>query len=143
MAALDDDGSAPSTLEPTASSSAASGTASPVVVEDELVTVLDQQVGCRVLDPDADYRLVVLAQLADQRRKIGIPADDHEAIDVRLGVAEVQCVDHHPDVGRVLPRDPQVRNLDQLERRLVHPRLEVLVALPVAIRLLDHDAALE
>src|SRR5690606_10006339 len=36
-----------------------------------------------------------------------------------------------------------VRNLDQLEGGLVHGRLEALVALPVAIGLLDHDAALE
>ena len=34
-------------------------------------------------------------------------------------------------------------NLDQLERRLVHGRLECLVAVPVAIGFLDDDAALE
>src|SRR4029453_1632848 len=36
-----------------------------------------------------------------------------------------------------------MRNLDQLERGLVHRGLEFLVAVPVAVRLLDHDAALE
>src|SRR5690606_32809099 len=36
-----------------------------------------------------------------------------------------------------------VRYLDHLERGLVHGRLEVLVAVPVAVRLLHHDAALE
>src|SRR5262249_20339949 len=36
-----------------------------------------------------------------------------------------------------------MRNLDQLETRLVHRRLECLVALPIAVGLLDHDAALE
>ena len=34
-------------------------------------------------------------------------------------------------------------NLDKLESRLVHRCLEFLVAIPVAIGLLDHDAALE
>src|SRR5712691_10221440 len=37
----------------------------------------------------------------------------------------------------------QVRDLDHLERGGVHRRLELLVALPVAVRLLDHDRALE
>jgi len=43
----------------------------------------------------------------------------------------------------VLSRLANVRNLDQLEVRLVHRRLEALVAIPVAIGFLDHDAALE
>ena len=42
-----------------------------------------------------------------------------------------------------LPDMAHVRDLDQLERRLVHRRLERLVAVPVAVRLLDDDAALE
>jgi hypothetical protein len=36
-----------------------------------------------------------------------------------------------------------MRNVDELERRLVHGRLEILVAAPVAIGLLDDEAALE
>ncbi len=114
-----------------------------VVVEDELVAVGDQQVGRGVLDADADDDLVVLAQLGHERREIGVAADDDERLHVRLGVAEVERVDDHADVGGVLARLPDVRDLDQLERRLVHRRLERLVAVPVAIRLLDDDAALE
>src|SRR5438309_1959043 len=59
-----------------------------VVVIDELVAIGDQEVGARVLDADADHRLGVLAQLGDQRRKVGIAAHDDEGVDVRLGVAE-------------------------------------------------------
>jgi hypothetical protein len=114
-----------------------------VVVEDELVAVADQQVGGGVLDADADHRLGVLAQLADQRREIRIAADDDEGVDVRLRVAEVERVDDHADVGRVLARLAHMRNLDQLEGGLVHRCLELLVALPVAVGLLDDDAALE
>jgi hypothetical protein len=36
-----------------------------------------------------------------------------------------------------------VRDLDHLERRLVHRGLELFVPLPVAIRLFDDDIALE
>ncbi|OGG43857.1 MAG: hypothetical protein A3F84_27510 [Candidatus Handelsmanbacteria bacterium RIFCSPLOWO2_12_FULL_64_10] len=60
-----------------------------------------------------------------------------------LGVAEVEGVDHHADVGGVLARLAHVRDLDQLEAGLVHGRLELLVALPVAVGLANDDAALE
>ena len=62
---------------------------------------------------------------------------------MRFGVAKIERVDHQTDVGRVLARLAHVRDLDQLEARLVHGALEGLVAIPVAIGLLDHDAALE
>ncbi|CUJ77982.1 Uncharacterised protein [Achromobacter dolens] len=114
-----------------------------VVIEDEFVAIGDQEVRGGLLDPHPDHLLVVLAQLGHQRREVGIAADDDEGIDVRLGVAEVQRVHHQPDVGRVLARLAHVRDFDQLEIGLVHRRLEFLVALPVAIGLLDHDAALE
>jgi hypothetical protein len=62
---------------------------------------------------------------------------------VRLRVAEVQRVHDHADVSGVLAGHPQVRDLDQFEGCLVHRCLELAVALPVAIGLLHHDAALE
>src|SRR5258708_960645 len=114
-----------------------------VVVVDERVAVGDQEVGGGLLHADADHGLVVLAQLAHERREIRVAAHDHEGVDVRLGVAEVERVDHHADVGGVLARHAHVRDLDQLERSLVHGRLEFLVAVPVAVGLLHHDAALE
>jgi hypothetical protein len=39
--------------------------------------------------------------------------------------------------------DWRTGDLDQLEVGLVHRRLEALVAIPVAVGLLDHDAALQ
>jgi hypothetical protein len=95
-----------------------------------------------LLDPDADHLLGVLAQLGHQRREVGIAADDDEGIDVALGVAEVEGV---PPGGcrRNSCRTGARGDLDQLEVGLVHGRLEALVALPVAIGLLDDDAALE
>ncbi|CUJ14593.1 Uncharacterised protein [Achromobacter xylosoxidans] len=114
-----------------------------VVIENEFVAVGDQEVGGGLLDAHPDHLLVVLAQLGHQRREVGIAADDDEGVDVRLGVAEVQRIHHQPDVGGILARLAHVRDFDQLEIGLVHRRLEFLVALPVAIGLLDHDAALE
>ena len=60
-----------------------------------------------------------------------------------LGVAEVEGVHDHADVGGVLPRLAHVRDFDQFEGGLVHGPLEILVALPVAVSLFHHDAALE
>ena len=114
-----------------------------VVIKDEFIAVGDQQVGGRLLDADADYLLGVLAQLGDQRREIGVAADDDEGIDVRFGVAEVERIHDQADVGRVLARLAHMRDLDQLEIGLMHRRLECLVAIPVAISFLDDDAALE
>ena len=114
-----------------------------IVVEDELVAVGDEQVRGGLLDAHADDLLVVLAQLGHQRRKIGVAADDDEGVDVGLGVAEVQRVHDQADVSRVLAGLPHVRDFDQFEIGFVHGRLEFLVALPVAIGLLDDDAALE
>jgi proline-specific peptidase len=114
-----------------------------VVVENEFIAVGHQQVGGRLLDADADHLLGVLAQLGHQRRKVGIAGDDDEGVDVGLGVAQVQRIDDHADVGRVLAGLAHVGDFDQLEVGLVHRRLEALVAVPVAIRLLDHDAALQ
>jgi hypothetical protein len=62
---------------------------------------------------------------------------------VAFGVAEVERVHHQADVGRVLAGHAQVRDFDHLERRLVHGGFELLVALPVAVGLLDHDRALQ
>ncbi len=114
-----------------------------IVVIDELVAVIEEQIGGRVLDPDPDDRLGVLAQLAHQRREIRIAADDDEGVDVALGVAQVEGIDDHADVGGVLARLAHVRNFDELERGLVQAALEVLVAIKVAVGLLDHDVALQ
>jgi hypothetical protein len=113
-----------------------------VVVEDELVARGGEQVRSRVLHSDPDHDLVVLAQLRDTGREIRIAAQDGEGVDVRLGVAQVERVHHHANVGRVLARLAHVGNLDHLEGGLVHGALEI-AAVPVAVRLLDHDAALE
>ena len=83
----------------------------------------------------------ILPQLADKWRKIRIAADDDKSIDMRFRVAEVKCIDDHPNVCRVLARLAHMRNVDELKCRLMHGGLEVLVTLPVAISLLYDNAA--
>ena len=62
---------------------------------------------------------------------------------MRFRIAEVERVDDHANVRGVLARHAHMRDFDQFERRLVHGPLEALVAVPIAIRFLDHDAAFE
>ena len=114
-----------------------------VIVENEFVAVRHQQVGSRLLDAHADHLLGVFAQFRHQRRKVGIAADDDEGVDVGLGVAQVQGIDHQADVGRILAGLAHVRDFDQFEVRLMHGALETFITVPVAICLLDNNAALQ
>src|SRR6185295_11392133 len=52
-------------------------------------------------------------------------------------------IHHHADVGGILAGLAHVRDLDELEGCAVHADLEFLVALPVAVGLLDDDRALQ
>ena len=92
-----------------------------IIVVDELIAVGHEQIRGRILHPDTDDTLVVLAQLAHERREVRIAADDHEGLDMRFGVAQVERIDDHADVGGVLSGLTDVRDLDQLEARLMHP----------------------
>ena len=114
-----------------------------IVIEDEFVTIGDQQIRSRLFDADTDNVLGVLAQFGHQRRKIGVAADNDEGIDVRLGVAQVKRIDDHADVGGIFARLAQMRNLDQFKIGLVHGGLEGLVTLPVTIGFFQYDAALQ
>ena len=109
----------------------------------KFVAVVDEQIGSRLLDPHADDRFVVFAQLAHERREIGVAADDGKGVDVALRVTKVERIDHHADIGGIFARLPDVRNLDHLEGGFVQPALEGLVALEIAIGLFHYDVALE
>ena len=100
----------------------ASGARTPgqIIVENEFVAVGGQQIRGGAFDPHPHHRLVVFTQLADQRRKIGVPAQNNEGIHMRLCVAKIQSVNDHPDVSRILTGLPYVGDFDQLERCLMH-----------------------
>ena len=119
------------------------GLADEIVVIDELVAVVEEEVGSRVLDADADDRLRVFAQFRDEGGEVGVATDNDEGIDVSLGVAEVEGIDDHADVGGILARLAEVRDFDEFEGGFVEVALGVLVALEVAVGLLDDDMALE
>src|SRR5213083_3292309 len=99
--------------------------------------------GRGLFNSDADDGLVVLAQFADERRKVRIAANNSEGVDVTLGVTEIERIDDHADVRGVFAGLAHMRDLDELERRFVQPSLKRLVALKIAVRFLDHDLALE
>ena len=95
------------------------------------------------LTPTPMTVLAFSRSLLTKRREIRVAAQDDEGIDVALGVAQVERVDDHADVGGILAGLAHVRDFDEFERRLVQSALEVLVALEIAVGLLDHDVALE
>src|SRR5579864_8890906 len=83
-----------------------------VLVVDELVAVVDQQVGRVVLDADADDVLVVLLELRDQRREVAVAREDHESVQVLLGIGHVHGVDDHLDVGDAMDMSYAKEHLD-------------------------------
>ena len=60
-----------------------------------------------------------------------------------FGVAQVERVHYHANVGRVFSGLAHMGDFDQFKRRLVHGGFEIFVALPVTIGFLDHDTAFE
>jgi len=73
-----------------------------IIVINEFIAVIDEKIRGGVLDADADDGLGVFAQFADQRREIRIAAEDDEGVDMPLGVAQIECIDDHANVRRVL-----------------------------------------
>src|SRR4029078_1587278 len=69
--------------------------------------------------------------------------DDDKCVYVALGVAEVERIDDHADIGRIFARLANVRDLDQLERSLVQPAFECLVSVKITISLLNNDVTLQ
>ena len=59
-----------------------------------------------------------------------------------FGIAEIERIDDHADIGGILARLPSMRDFDELERGIVHDRLEFLVSLPVAVSLFENHGAL-
>ena len=82
------------------------------------------------------------SQSLHQRGKIGVLGDDHERVNVLFGVAEIKRINDHANICRVLAGLANMRDLNELESGFVHRGLELLVAIPIAIRLLDDNATL-
>jgi hypothetical protein len=113
-----------------------------VLVVDELVAVVDEQEGRRVLHAEADDALAVLLQLGDQRREVAVAGQQGERVDVMLGMGHVDGVDAHADVGRILPGGRALGDFDELDGGLVERGLVVAVAGPVGVGALHEDLAL-
>jgi hypothetical protein len=114
-----------------------------VIVVNELIAVVDEQIRGGVLYADTDDGLGVLAQLADQGREIGVAAQDDKGIDVPFGVAQIECVDDHADVGGILSGLADMGNFDEFKGRFVQAAFEVFVAVEIAVGFFYHDMALQ
>src|SRR5439155_5342972 len=114
-----------------------------IVVIKEFVAVVNEQVGRGILDAHTDNGLGVLPQLADQRREVGVAADDDEGVHMTLGVTEVERIHDHADVRGVFTRLPDVGYLDKFEGGFVQVAFEILVAIKVTVGLLDDNVSLE
>ena len=63
-----------------------------VLIVDKLITIVDEQVGTRILHSQADDVLSVLLELGDQWGEIAVTRNDDEGVDMLLGVAKVYCI---------------------------------------------------
>ncbi len=117
------------------------GRADQVVVVDELVAVGDEQVGRGAFHAAADDAAVVLLQLRDQRREVAVAGEQGERVDVLLGVAQVDGIDDHADVGAVLAAHLGLRDVDHSTPWPWNSRTGVFVVPPVAVGPLVDDAA--
>ena len=113
-----------------------------VFIEDELVAVVDQQIGGGLLDPHPDDVAAVFPQLRDQWRKVAVSGNQDEGIDVVPLIGKVQGIHHHSDVGAVLAAVTALRYVDQLDGGLVKGSLEFGIAMPVGVGPLDGDLSL-
>ena len=76
---------------------------------------------------DADHGLVVFAQLAHERREVGVAADDDEGVDVLLGAAEVERIDDHANIWRSsCPTGGRAESSTISNAASCSPRLKVL-----------------
>ena len=75
--------------------------------------------------------LAVLLEFGDERRKVAVPGDDDERVDVLLGIGQVHGVDAQANVGRIFAGLRAARNLDQLDGRFVQRGRVFLEAVPV------------
>ncbi len=101
-----------------------------------------EQVRRGIAHAAADDPLVVLLELRDQRREVAVAGEEREGVDVGLGVAQVERVHDHADVGAVLAAHLGLRDVDHLEAVHVEFLHELPVARPVAVGALGDDASL-
>src|SRR5699024_6537919 len=75
-------------------------------------------------------------------REIRIAGHEHKGVDVFLGIAQVDGIDDHADVGAVLAGNAGLRDVDHLDAHGMKGLHVLAIMAPVAIGALEHDAAL-
>ncbi len=108
-------------------------------VEQELVARGREQRRRRRFDTDTDHAPVELTQLVHERREIAVAGPEHEGGDVVALEAQLDRVDGHLDVGRVLAdRSHTLRDLDELDVVAGEHAPVLVEARPVGVRAPDH-----
>ena len=113
-----------------------------VVVIDEFVAGGDEQVRGGAFHTTADHPFLVLLELGDQRREVAVAGEQGEEVDVMFGIAQVQRVDHHVDIGAILAAGLALGDVDQLDALAVELAHGVAIVAPVAVGPLVDDASL-
>ena len=86
--------------------------------------------------------LAQLLELGDQRREIAVTGNNHEGIDVLLGIGQVHGVHAQANVGRVLACLGPPGNFYQFDGRLMQGGGVVAETVPVGVSPLGDDLAL-
>ena len=108
-----------------------------------LVAILHEDVGARLLNPDADHVLPVLLELQHEARKVGVTRQQDERADFRPDEDEFEAVDRHPDVRRVLLVAPVGGGEDQIDGRFGERHDVLGVPTPVGVGALNADLSLD
>src|SRR4029453_5757337 len=113
-----------------------------VLVEDELVAVRHEKIRGGGLDAEADDVSIVFTKLRDQRGEVRIARDQRERVDVRLPIGQIEGIDDHPDVRRVLAAVARLGDVDELDGPFVERALVLGEAIPVGVSPPHDDLAL-
>ena len=106
-----------------------------------LVTILDEDVGRRLLDSHADHILTVLLQLEHERGKIAVAREQDEGADLWASKDEFDPIDRHADVGGILLRTPVGGGENKIHRGLGEGYDVLRVAAPVRVSPLHRHLA--
>ena len=104
------------------------------VVVEELVTRRREQLGRRIAHAYADDPAIQLAKLLDQRREVAVTSADHDRRHEVALKGQLECIDHHLDVSRVLAAGPHALGyLDQFDLMAGQVSTIVIEVRPVRI----------
>src|SRR6478672_1149088 len=101
------------------------GGSNQIFIENKLVTVVDEEIGGRLLDSHSNDVTPIFAKLGYQRREIAVSRNQNKRIDMVLLVRKIQRIHDHSNIRAVLPAVPCLWDIDQFNRRLMKSAFEI------------------